>query len=303
MNLSRDSLYREVTHAAGIGLTVNLILAVVKLTGGVLGHSFALISDAANSLGDVLTSCVVLFALRVAQKPADSEHPYGHTRIEAIAGSNVAVLIIVSALWIGWEAIQRFATPHQLPPLWTLWIAGGNVIVKEFLYHYNMRIGVRTGSLAIIANAWDHRSDAFCSFAVLIGLAIVHFGGQPYIWADEAASLIVVGTILWTSIALLRQCTNELMDVQADEELIAEMRNTVMQIDGVLGVEKFRVRKSGIEYFADIHIEVDPQQTVADGHRIGHVAKAILMKEFPILRDVLVHLEPGKAIASRETTS
>ncbi len=303
MKPSRDAVYREVTHAAGIGLTVNLILAVVKLTGGILGHSFALLSDAANSLGDVLTSCVVLFALRLAQKPADAEHPYGHTRIEAIAGSNVAVLIIVSGIWIGWEAIQRLAIPHPIPPLWTLWIAGGNVVVKEILYRYKIRIGVRTGSLAIIANAWDHRSDALCSLAVLIGLAFVHFGGQPYIWADEAASLIVVGMILWTSIALLRQCTNELMDVQADEDLIAEMRNTTIQIDGVLGVEKFRVRKSGIEYFADIHIEVDPQRTVADGHRIGHVAKSSLMSEFPILRDVLVHLEPSKKTVSRESGS
>lgn len=292
VSIAQDSPYREATHAAILGLAVNLVLAVVKLIGGVVGHSFALLSDAANSIGDVLTSCVVLFALRVAQKPADAEHPYGHTRIEAVAGSNVAVLIIVSAAWIGWEAINRFSQPHPIPPAWTLWIASGNVLVKEALYRYNIRVGRKTGSLAIIAGAWDHRSDALCSLAVLVGLATIRIGGPKYIWADEVASLVVVAAILWTAISLLRQSTNELLDAQADDELVAEMRASVMQVEGVLGVEKFWVRKSGLELFADIHIEVVPDKTVAAGHLIGHQAKERLMTEFPKLRDVLVHLEP-----------
>lgn len=292
MNIVPDSPYREAAHAAAIGLIVNFVLAIIKLIGGIVGHSFALLSDAANSIGDVLTSCVVLFSLRVAQKPADAEHPYGHTRIEAVAGSNVAVLIIVSAVWIGWEAIQRLSQSHPIPPSWTLWIAGGNVLVKEILYRYKIRVGRETGSLAVIAGAWDHRSDALCSLAVLIGLAVIRVGGAEYIWADDVASLIVVAAILWTAINLLRQSTHELMDAQADEVLVSDMRTSVLQVDGVLGVEKFWVRKSGLEYFADIHIEVDPDKTVAAGHIIGHKAKERLMTVYPQLRDVLVHLEP-----------
>ncbi|MCM2373817.1 cation diffusion facilitator family transporter [Aporhodopirellula aestuarii] len=289
------SPYRDATHAAAIGLIVNLGLAISKLVGGIIGHSFALLSDAANSMGDVLTSCVVLFALRVAQKPADAEHPYGHTRIEAVAGSNVAVLIIVSALWIGWEAVDRFSTSHMVPPAWTLAIAGSNVVIKEVLYRYKMKVGKRTGSLAIIANAWDHRSDALCSLAVLIGLATVRMGGESYMWADDAAAMVVVAAILWTAFGLLRQSTHELMDAQADDEIVAAIRNTAQQVDGVLGVEKLWVRKSGLEMFADIHVQVAPERTVADGHRIGHEAKSLLLKEYPTLRDVLVHLEPYSA--------
>jgi cation diffusion facilitator family transporter len=292
------SPYREAAHAAVLGLIVNLLLALVKLVGGVAGHSFALLSDAANSIGDVITSCVVLFAIRVAQKPADAEHPYGHTRIEAVAGSNVAVLIIVSAVWIGWEAISRFSQPHSIPPMWTLWIAGGNVLVKEFLYRYKIRVGRRTGSLAIIAGAWDHRSDAICSLAVLIGLAAIRIGGPQYIWADEIASLVVVAAILWTAINLLRQSTHELMDAQADEEIVAGMRTVLVQVEGVLTIEKFWVRKSGLEYFADVHIQVAPNETVAAGHLIGHEAKTQLMRAFPNVRDVLVHLEPYRAGSS-----
>src|SRR5436190_5593698 len=211
-----DALYRQVWQAAWLGLVVNLGLGLGKLIGGIIGDSFALISDSVNSLGDVVATVVVLFAVRIAQQPADDEHPYGHTRAEAIAGSTVAVLIMVSALGIGWEAIQRLTLQHSLPEAWTLWIAGVNVVIKECIYRYNVRVGKRTGSSAIIANAWDHRSDALCALAVLIGLAVVRWGDGQWMWADEAAALVVVGAILFSSLRLYRESASELMDVQAD---------------------------------------------------------------------------------------
>jgi cation diffusion facilitator family transporter len=291
-NRSAANLYRDVTRAALLGLALNVLLGIAKLVGGIVGNSFALIADAVNSLGDVVTTIVVLVALRVAQRPPDAEHPYGHTRAEAIAASNVALLIIVSALYVGWEAIQRIAVPHEVPPVWTLWIAGANVVIKEGLYQYKVRVGRRTGSSAIIANAWDHRSDALCAFAVLIGLAVIRWGGEAYIWADEAASLVVVAAIVWSGARLFYKSGSELMDVQADPDLVRQIRDEARSVAGVADVEKLWVRKSGLEYFADIHIQVDPQMTVAEGHRIGHVVKDRLLERLPALRDVLVHLEP-----------
>lgn len=286
------SLYREAIRAALLGLVVNLTLGIVKLVGGIAGGSFALISDAVNSLGDSLTSIVVLGALWYAQRPADQEHPYGHTRAEAVAASNVALLILISALFVGWEAISRLNTQHDIPPSWTLWIAGANVIIKEALYRYKRRIGQKTGSAAILANAWDHRSDALCSLAVLIGLSIVLWGGPACIWADEMAALLVVAAIVWSSGLLFRSSVSELLDPQADEQLVAQIRDTALQVPGVRHVETLRVRKTGLEYLADIHIQVDANLTVDEGHRIGHRAKDRLLHEFASLRDVLVHLEP-----------
>ncbi|MHC2069671.1 cation diffusion facilitator family transporter [Bremerella sp. T1] len=286
------SLYREAIRAALLGLVVNLTLGIVKLVGGIAGGSFALISDAVNSLGDSLTSIVVLGALWYAQRPADQEHPYGHTRAEAVAASNVALLILISALFVGWEAISRLNTQHDIPPSWTLWIAGANVIIKEALYRYKRRIGQKTGSAAILANAWDHRSDALCSLAVLIGLSIVLWGGPACIWADEMAALLVVAAIAWSSGLLFRSSVSELLDPQADEKLVAQIRDTALQVPGVRHVETLRVRKTGLEYLADIHIQVDANLTVDEGHRIGHRAKDRLLHEFASLRDVLVHLEP-----------
>lgn len=286
------AVYAEISRATLLGLGINLMLGIVKLIGGLVGASFALIADAVNSLGDVFTSVVVLVALQVAQRPPDREHPYGHTRAEAIAASNVALLVILSALWVGWEAIQRFQVQHDIPPGWTLWIAGINVVIKESFYQYKVRVGKRTGSLAILANAWDHRSDAFCALSVLVGLGIIRWGGPAFIAADEVASLVVVVAIVGSGISLFRRSVHELLDVQADAEFLAAVRKSAITVPGVQGVEKLWIRKTGLEYLADIHIEVDPQLTVADGHRIGHVVKDRLLQEFPTLRDVLVHLEP-----------
>ena len=271
---------------------VNLLLGIAKLVGGIAGNSFALLADAVNSIGDVVSTIVVLFALRVAQRPADAEHPYGHTRAEGIAASNVALLVIISALLVGWEAIHRITIQHEIPPAWTLWIAAVNVFIKEGLYRYKVGVGKRTGSASITANAWDHRSDALCSLAVFIGLLAIRFGGSAFIWADEAASLVVVVAIVWTGVQLFRSSASELMDVQAAPEFVERIRDAALTVSGVEVVEKLWVRKSGLEFFADIHIEVDQSLTVAQGHRIGHQVKDRLLAEFPSLRDVLVHLEP-----------
>ena len=285
-------LYRQAVQAALLGLGVNLLLGMVKLTAGVMGGSFALISDSVNSLGDSLSSSAVLLALWYAQQPADEEHPYGHTRAEVVVASNVALLIIVSALIVGWEAISRLSAQHEIPPVWTLWIAAANVVIKEGLYRYKVAVGRRTGSASIVANAWDHRSDAFCSLAVFVGLGIVRFGGEHYLWADEAAAIVVVLAILWSGAQLYRNSLHESLDPQADRQLVDQIRAVAACVPGVRAVEKLWVRKTGIEYLADIHIQVDARLSVFEGHRIGHVVKDRLVTQFASLRDVLVHLEP-----------
>ena len=286
-------IYRQVTQAALVGLVVNVLLAIAKLVGGIVGGSFALIADAVNSLGDIVATVLVLVALRVAQAPPDDEHPYGHTRAEGIAASNVAIIIIVSALLVGWESIQRFGTREVTPPVWTIAIAAANVVIKELLYQYKIRVGRRHKSSAIIANAWDHRADALCSLAVLIGLIAVAWGGTDYLWADEVAALVVVAAIIWSGAALFLQSAHELMDVQADSDFVQEIRAAALSVTGVEDVETLWVRKSGLEFFADIHIEVPPHMTVAQGHTVGHAVKAHLLQMFPSLRGVMVHLEPA----------
>src|SRR5271157_783098 len=286
-------LYHEAVQATWLGLVVNLLLGCAKLAGGLVGQSYALISDAVNSLGDVFTSVAVLLAFRVAQKPADAEHPYGHTRAEAIAGSNVAVLVIVSALLVGYGAIRGFVDhPREIPPAWTLAIAGANVIIKEALYQYKVRLGRRAGSIAIIANAWDHRADALSALAVLAGLLVVRLGGDRFLAIDALAGLFVVAVISTSAVRLLWSSAQELMDAQADPAFVEQIRAAAAAVEGVKRIDKLWVRKSGLEYLVDIHTQVDARETVDVGHRIGHLVKDELLNRFTNLRDVLVHLEP-----------
>ena len=288
----RESLYRQAKYAAALGIVANLTLGFVKLVAGIVGGSFALIADAVNSLGDALTSTVVMIALVLAQRPADREHPYGHTRADGIAATNVAVLIIVSALWLAWEAIHRLGSVQATPPWWALGVAGGNVVIKEILYQYNARVGRSIGSASLLANAWDHRSDALCSAAVFLGLILVKLGGPSWHGADEAAALLVVILIIVNGVVLFRKAASELMDLQADEGFVGKIRREAESVPDVKCIETLWVRKSGLEYFVDIHIEVDRNLTVEEGHRIGHWVKDAILEQFSEVRDVLVHLEP-----------
>lgn len=288
----RQRLYRQAMLAAALGWLVNLLLGISKLVGGWLGDSLALLSDSVNSLGDLLVSTVVLVGLHVAQRPVSTLHPYGFMRAEAIAASNVAMLVMLTAVLIGREACQRWGMRHEVPPMWALAIAVANVVIKEGLYQYKVRVGNRTGSIALLANAWDHRGDAMCSLAVVVGLALVKWGGPAWLWADEAAALLVAIAIFATGAALYHKAARELLDVQPDADFVRHLRHVAASVPGVAGVEKLWVRKAGLEYFVDIHIEVSPELSVAKGHDIGHHVKNRLLEEFITIRDVLVHLEP-----------
>jgi cation diffusion facilitator family transporter len=290
----RYAMYHDARHAAWVGLSINFMLAVVKLIAGLVGQSMALLADAVNSLGDTVTTIMVLIAMNVARRPADEEHPYGHTRAEAIAGSSVAIIIAVVAVITIVKSIAHWQSDHILPPAWTLWIAGCNVLIKEGLYHYKKRVGKRTGSSALIANAWDHRADAFCSLAVLIGISVVLASQGKYMFADELAAMIVGGAILFSAGELYFKSANELLDAQGDGDMVEEIRVTAMCVEGVTDVEKLRVRKSGLEYFADIHVQVPPELSIAKAHSLGHKVKDVLLTTYPKLRDVLVHVEPDR---------
>jgi cation diffusion facilitator family transporter len=206
----------------------------------------------------------------------------------------IASLVFLSALGLGWESMRRIGSPQPAQPLWTLALAGANAVIKEALYQYKIRVSRRTGSSVIRANAWDHRADALCSLAVMGGLALIRIGGEQWRDADEGAALFVVVAILASSGRLFLESVRELMDLQADDWLVERVRAEALLEKGVRGVEKLWLRKAGLEYFAELHLEVDPNATVLESHRLGHRVKDRLLAAFPAVRDVLVHLEPDQ---------
>ncbi len=295
--MSIDELYRRARRMALWGIATNLGLGLLKLAGGLLGHSMALVSDAVHSLGDALIATGVWGALLWAQRPADREHPYGHTRAEAVAGSSVALLLILSGLGVGWEAIRTLHEPSPPPARYTLVIAVISLVFKEGLYRYGRRVAVATGSAAVRAAAWDYRLDALGSLAVLVGLALATWGGPDWHAADHVAALVVALVILWAGGALYWGSLHELMDRQADADILAAVRQEALATPGVRGVEKLLARKTGLEYLVDIHVEVDPDLSVRGGHAIAHDVKDRLLRRLVRVKDVLVHIEPAGGVS------
>jgi cation diffusion facilitator family transporter len=286
-------LYRQSRHAAAWGTAIGILLGLAKLAGGVFGHSIALLSDSLHSFGDAFVCTVVFLALRWSQTPPDREHPYGHTRGEAVAGSNVAMLLVISAVAIIWKALATLDEEALEPQAFTVWIAAASVIIKEGLYRYNEYIARQTRSSAIKATAWDHRADALSSLAVLIALVIMRWGGPAYDRVDHIAAILVALTILWSAGRLFWSSLQELMDRQAEPEILNAVRSEALSVPGVQNVEKLLVRKTGLEYLVDIHVEVDPDISVRDGHSIAHAVKDQIVARVVPIKDVLVHVEPA----------
>lgn len=289
MGIATD-LYRESGRAALRGLAVSLALGGVKLLGGLVGNSLALISDALHSLVDAAISTALLGAYVLAQRPADREHPYGHGRVEAVAGAGVALILLALAAGIGYEAISTIAVRHDPPAGFTLLIAVGGACLQELLYRYVSRVARQTGSTALLAIAWDYRLDALGGIGVLIGVALARWAG--WAWADHVAALLVAGTVFWIGGKLLWENIQSLIDRQAEPEILELVRKEALAVPGVLAVEKLRVRRMGLEHVAEIHIEVDGNATVRCGHDIAHAVKERLVTCIPSISDVLVHVEP-----------
>lgn len=289
---ARQRVYRDANRAAGWGLGANILLAVAKLAGGVLTGSAALLADAVNSLGDVASACAVRGALHVAQQDEDDEHPYGHTKAESIAGLSISLLVAFSATVLALETVRKLGVVAQPPPILAGIIAAACAVVKEILYRYTRFVAQQLDSTSLRAIAWDHRSDAISSGAIALALFAAPYTGTLAPYIDQAAAIIVCAFLIVVGLRLFANTAGELMDQQASETLTISVRCAAEEVPHVSEVEKLRVRKSGLEYFAEIHVQVNGEMTVSEGHRIGHLVKDKIMLKHPRIRDVHVHIEP-----------
>lgn len=288
----RNRVYSDAGRAALWGLGVNLVLVVAKLGGGLLSGSAALVADAVNSIGDVASALAVRGALQVAQMEEDDDHPYGHTKAESIAGLCVSLLVTFSAGLLAIETVKHFASDPTIPSSIAGYIAAACAVIKEAIYRYTRRVATRLDSSSLRAAAWDHRSDALASGAVAVSLIAAPYLGSLGPWIDPLAGICVCLLLVVTGMRMFASTAGELMDQQADAALVQRVREIAASVDDVDDVEKLRVRKSGLEYFIEIHIEVDGHLTVNEGHRIGHAVKDQLLSVLPRVRDVHVHIEP-----------
>ena len=278
--------------STAIGIVVSAILAVGKGVGGVLGNSYALIADAIESAADVFSSAMLWFGLRWSLRPADTDHPYGHGKGEALIALGIGMVLIAAASIIGIKSIQNIITPHKVPEAYTLIILIVVIVAKEILYRFVLKTGNEINSGAVKADAFHHRSDAITSAAAFIGISIGLIGGPGYEVADDYAALFAGIVIVINACLIARPAIGELLDEELDPKLNHEIVAIALQVDKVDRVEQCRIRKMGSSKIADLHIWVDKDLTVREGHRISHEVKDLIQQRYPIFGDVMIHIEP-----------
>lgn len=278
------------------GILINALLAACKLTAGWAGHSDALIADGLESTLDVLSSTMIWLALKYAVRPPDSEHPYGHGKMESLAAAGGSLLVLAAGVLVAVNSIREIgwgAADRPGPEPFTLGVVVFVVVVKEALFRITRRRGTEIASRALETDAWHHRSDALTSLAAAIGILVALVGGARYVSADDWAALFSCVVIASNGLRMLRGALGELLDEQASPEVIARILEAARAVEGVVDVEKCRVRKSGLTLLADLHVRVCGDSTVSAGHGIAHRVKDALFAGGLHLSDVTVHIEPA----------
>ena len=276
------------------GMGLNVVLALVKFAGGYFGNTYALIADAAESSLDILSSVLVWAGFRVASRPPDADHPYGHGKAEPLAALSVAVFIFFAAGWIGWHAIHEIITPHRGPHWATLPLLASVVGVKIWFSRGMRKAGEDAGSTALGAEALHHYSDAVTSAAAFIGISVAVVGGPGYEAADDWAALLACFVIGLNGVAMTNRALRDVMDTAVPESFENEVRTLALGVTGVQALDKCRVRKSGLSHLVDIHVRVDGELTVREGHDIAHAVQDALLASALRVSDVSVHIEPMK---------
>ena len=275
-----------------IGIFANACLAAIKGVAGFLGNSYALIADAIESASDVFSSIIVLSGLKIASKPRDANHPYGHGKAEPIAAVLVGLALIGAAITIVLQSVKEIITPHHAPEPYTLIVLTLVVIVKESLYRFVFNVGREVQSTAVMVDAWHHRSDAMTSAAAFIGITIALIGGEGWESADDIAALFASAIIAYNAYRMLKPAINEIMDTAPPPQIENNIRKVASSIDGVVGLDKCYVRKMGFEFYVDLHVIVSGVINVRKGHEIGHIVKDAILSSNPRISDVLIHIEP-----------
>lgn len=287
-----DTAVAEGTKAAAVGVVASAVLAAAKITAGLLGNAYALVADGVESILDLFYAVLVLAGLRASAAPQTGRYPYGMGKAEPLAAVAASTILLLVAVGIAVQATREIVTPHAGPAPFTLAVLVGVVVVKEALYRFLLHRGRKIHSRLLETDAWHHRSDAFTSVAAFVGISVALFAGEGFESADDWAALVACLVIGFNGVRLLRASLREVLDVAAPEEIEARIRDLALGIEGVDGVDVVRVRRSGLVFLVDIHIEVNPDLPVREGHRIGHEVKDSLVNcELPIL-DVLTHVEP-----------
>lgn len=271
----------------------NVILSVVKFLAGIIAHSNAMISDAVHSASDVFSTIVVMIGIKLAAKEADKEHPYGHERLECVAAIVLAMVLVITGLGIGAEALKNIVQGNcsdlQVPGILALIAAIISIVSKEAMYWYTRYYAKKIDSSALMADAWHHRSDAFSSIGALVGIGGARVGFPVM---DSVASLVIFVFIVKAAYDIFKDAMDKMLDHSCDEETEKQIYDCVMKNEHVRGIDLLQTRIFGNKIYVDVEIQLYASYTLEEAHNIAETVHKDIEDSFPKVKHIMVHVNP-----------
>ncbi|WP_073147162.1 cation diffusion facilitator family transporter [Paramaledivibacter caminithermalis] len=273
-----------------VTIIANIILSVIKVIVGFIGKSNAVIADGFHSLSDVFSTIVALIGIRLANKEDDENHPYGHEKIEPVMGKILANILLITALFMGYNGIKNIIQGnYTIPEKITIYAAVFSIIVKEWMYRYTVKGAKKIDSSALLADAWHHRSDALSSVGSLLGVTGAILG---YPILDSIAAVIISVFVAKVAIDIYLQSIKELIDSAADEETIDDIRKIILETEGVIQIDELKTRIHANKLYADVEISVSKDLSVSQAHDIAENVHYKIEKQIKKVKHCMVHVNP-----------
>lgn len=276
-----------------LNILINIVIGTIKWLGGIFGHSQALLADALETTSDVISSIILLVAYDKSVQPADHNHPYGHGKLQSLISFLIGLILIFSAVLIVNESIQSLLNQeHEIPHFFTIYIIAFVIVIKEVLYQLFKKLSEKMQSSLFYHEAIHHRTDAFTTIITLLGVGFSLFTKGKFWYGDQLAAIMASAIILYNAYKIIRGSVSEIMDEQTYPEVSGLIEKLAEEIKDISSHEKCYVRKSGNRFYCDIHIRVNSNFTVKQGHDIAHLLKDRAQSVNKLIEDVHIHVEP-----------
>lgn len=294
-SIEADEFERTATRVTTITIIGNLILSAFKFVAGIIAHSQAMVSDAVHSASDVFSSIIVIIGVKLSAKAPDKEHPYGHERMECVAAIILSVVLLITGLFIGYNAFSSILGGNyselKIPGMLALVAAIISIVTKEAMFWYTKIYAKRIDSGALMADAWHHRSDAFSSLGALIGIAGARLG-LPVL--DSITSIVICIFICKAAFDIFKDAINKMVDHSCDDSTEDAIRCLALSQDGVLSVDSLHTRVFGNKIYVDMEIGADGSRTLNEAHTVAETVHSAIEKEFPKVKHIMVYINPYK---------
>ena len=282
--------------AGWISLISNIVLTILKIAVGTIFHSPVLLADGYHNAGDVVASAAALTSMRISQRPADEDHPYGHGKAEVISSAIVAIILGLAAIYIAYESISAFFKEPEKASWIAFFTALISLVWKQGLYMYTIRIGKRVNSKGLIATAYDHLADVYASLAAVVGIGLALAGDfydiQIFAYGDPIAGIIVTILVFKLAYEMGREALDTLMEKSVSVERLDNFTALILTIPEVKRIDRLRAREHGHYVLVDLRIAIKGELTVQEGHDIIRKIKTIIMEGNHDVDEVLIHLNP-----------